>query len=217
MNVGILGSGLVAQTIANKLTHLECEVRLGTRDTGKLIAWREKAGAFASFGSFSDAATFGEIVFNCTAGRASLEALQMAGASNLDGKILIDVANPLDFSKGRPPTLTICNTDSLGEQIQRAFPNVRVVKALNTVNAGVMIRPNVLSGDHDLFICGNDPSAKAAVSGLLTQWFGWKTIIDLGDITAARSTEMMTAIDMRLIGTFKSAMFNYHIVRPPIQ
>jgi 8-hydroxy-5-deazaflavin:NADPH oxidoreductase len=140
MKLAVLGTGIVGATIASKLVALGHEVRMGSRTTGneRAVAWAEEAGAGASEGTFADAATFGEVVFNCTAGTASLEALSAAGEENLAGKVLVDVANPLDFSQGMPPTLAVCNTDSLGEQIQRAFPDARVVKTLNTVNAEVM-------------------------------------------------------------------------------
>jgi hypothetical protein len=171
------------------------------------------AGARASQGTFADAAAFGELVFNCTAGTVSLEALSAAGEENLGGKVLVDVSNPLDFSKGRPPTLSVCNDDSVGEQIQRAFPEARVVKALNTMNAGVMVDPASIPGEHDVFMCGNDDGAKAQVSELL-QSFGWpaERIIDLGDITAARGLEMYLPLWLRLMGAF-GPQFNIKVVR----
>jgi len=107
-------------------------------------------------------------VINATSGTVSLDALRLAGEQNLRGKILIDVSNPLDFSKGMPPTLTVCNTDSIGEQIQRAFPEAKIVKTLNTTNVNVMVDPRqVAGGDHDLFVSGNDAAAKARVTELL--------------------------------------------------
>jgi predicted dinucleotide-binding enzyme len=155
------------------------------------------------------------VVIDCTNGANSLDALRQAGAANLDGKILIQVGNPLDFSKGMPPSLTVCNTDSLGEQTQREFPGARVVKALNTVNCGVMINPACLAGEHELFVCGNDAGAKAQVTGWLDQWFGWKgeSVIDLGDITNARGTEMFLALWVRLWGRLGTPHFNIHIAR----
>jgi hypothetical protein len=171
-------------------------------------------GARATHGTFADAAAFGEIIFNCTSGMASLDALRQAGAGNLDGKILIDVANPLDFSKGMPPTLSVCNTDSLGEQIQRAFPGARVVKTLNTMNTNVMVDPGLVPGDSDVFVSGNDAAAKAQVTEILKSWFGWRSIIDLGDITTARGTEMLLPIWLRLWSTFKTLNINFHIAHP---
>ena len=186
MKIGILGTGMVGRAIASRLVQLGHEVKMGshTADNAKAAEWLKSNGILASQGTFQDAASFGEMIFNCTAGSVSLEALRLAGSKNLKEKILVDIANPLDFSKGMPATLTICNTDSLGEQIQRTFPEARVVKTLNTVNCGVMVNPKILSGDHDIFICGNDPSAKAKVTEFLYS-FGWRTVIDLGDITAA--------------------------------
>jgi 8-hydroxy-5-deazaflavin:NADPH oxidoreductase len=163
---------------------------------------------------FAEAAAHGELIFNCTNGTASLEALGAAGAENLGGKVLVDVANVLDFSQGRPPAVGVSNDDSLGEQIQRAFPEARVVKALNTVNANVMVDPGVVPGEHDIFISGNDDEAKAQVGELL-QSFGWRAdrILDLGDISAARGQEMYVAFWLGLMGTAGGAAFNIHVVR----
>ena len=178
----------------------------------KAVKWAQANGANASQGAYSQAARFGEILFNCTQGTASVEALQSAGADNLKGKILIDVANPLDFSHGSPPTLSICNTDSLGEQIQRTFPGTKVVKTLNTVNCEVMVNPALVPGDHDIFVCGNDAGAKDRVAELLKQWFGWRSVIDLGDISAARATEQMMPIWLRLYGALGVLHFNVRVV-----
>jgi 8-hydroxy-5-deazaflavin:NADPH oxidoreductase len=214
MKIGVLGTGMVGTTIATKLASVGHEVRMGSRsrDNPKAKEWVEKAGRGASQGTFADAAAFGEIVFNCTAGAASLEALQAAGAENLKGKILVDVANPLDFSRGMPPFLFAGNTDSLGERIQGAFPDAKVVKALNTVNASVMVDPGRVRGDSDVFVCGNDGGAKAEVTRILTKEFGWKSVIDLGDITAARGTESYLLLWLRLWGALKTADLNIHVV-----
>jgi predicted dinucleotide-binding enzyme len=224
MNVGILGSGIVGQTIGAKLAERGVDVVLGTRSPGQLdqkrgmgatlAEWVAKVGARGRLGSFADAAAHGEVIINATSGTGSLQALSLAGASNLAGKILIDVANPLDFSKGMPPSLTVCNTDSLGEQIQKAFPAVRVVKTLNTTTASVMVNPALVAGgDHDLFISGNDPDAKRQVTTFLREWFGWKSVIDLGDISTARGTEMLLPIWVRLWGALGTPMFNFRIAR----
>jgi predicted dinucleotide-binding enzyme len=191
------------------------EKREGKRGMGAALDdWLRTTGGKARIASVADAAAHGEIVINATNGAGSLDALTLAGARNLDGKILIDVANPLDFSRGLPPSLTVCNTDSLGEQIQRAFPNAKVVKTLNTTNAQVMVNPaQVGGGDHDLFICGNDAAAKARVIELLKQWFGWRTVIDLGDIATARGAEMLLPIWVRLMGALGTPFFNFKIVR----
>ena len=216
MKIGILGTGVVGQTIGTKLVSLGHDVKMGARVAGneKAEKWVKDNGARATHGTFADAAAFGEIIFNCTSGMASLDALRQAGARNLDGKVLIDVANPLDFSKGMPPTLSVCNTDSLGEQIQRAFPGARVVKTLNTMNTSIMVDPRLVSGDSDVFMCGNDAAAKAQVAEILKSWFGWRSVIDLGDITGARGTEMLLPIWLRLWGTFKTPNINFHIARP---
>lgn len=221
MKIAVLGTGMVGTTIANKLVQKGHEVRLGSRTRGseKAVRWVASAGARASQGSFSDAAAFGEAIFNCTSGMASLEALRQAGAENLDGKVLVDLANPLDFSKGMPPTLSVCNDDSLGEQIQRAFPKTLVVKTLNTVTTVIMVQPSLVPGDHHLFLCGNDAQAKSKVTDWLVQWFGWKreNLLDLGDITASRGTEMVLPLWIRLMGLMGGPFFNFRVVRgtPP--
>ena len=216
MRIGILGTGVVGQTIGSKLVQLGHDVKMGGRTAGneKAENWVKASGARASHDTFANAAAFGEIVFNCTSGMASLEALRQAGEKNLDGKVLVDVANPLDFSKGMPPTLSVCNTDSLGEQIQRTFPNVRVVKTLNTMNTNVMVDPRLVPGESDVFVSGNDAAAKRQVTEMLTEWFGWRSVVDLGDITSARGTEMLLPIWLRLWGTFKTPNINFHIARP---
>ena len=215
MNIGILGTGLVGNTLGTKLAALGHDVKMGARSATneKAAAWVKQAGKRASQGTFAEAAAFGEVLLNCTSGMVSLDALRQAGPANLDGKVLIDVANPLDFSKGMPPRLSVCNDDSLGEQIQRAFPRTRVVKALNTLTAALMAEPAALEGgDHDLFICGNDAKAKGTVREIL-QSFGWKNIHDLGDITTARGTEMFLALWIRLFAALQSPKFNVKIVR----
>ena len=214
MKYGVLGSGMVGQTIAARLAALGHEVMVGTRSPEKLADWQAGAGRGVQVGGVAEAAAFGELLFNATSGRASLEALQAAGEANLNGKTLVDIANPLDFSHGMPPTLFISNDDSLGESIQRAFPGVKVVKALNTVNASLMVDARlVANGEHTLFICGNDAGAKAQVIDLLRTQFGWQEIIDLGDISNARATEALLPIWVRLYGAFGTPMFQFKIVR----
>jgi hypothetical protein len=166
-----------------------------------------------NLGTFGDAAAHGEMVVNATAGTVSLEALEQAGEENLNGKILIDISNPLDFSKGMPPTLSVSNTDSLGEQIQRRFAEARVVKTLHTMNAYLMVDPTQLAGaDHTVFVSGDDAGAKSTVTELLWS-FGWTDIIDLGDITTARGTEMLLPVWLRLFGALQKPIFNFKIVR----
>ena len=216
MRIGVLGTGMVGKAIAGKLASLGHEVTMGSRsaDNEDAAAWAESAGARASHGTFADAASRSDVIFNCTAGGASLEALLAAGEGNLAGKLLVDVANPLDFSHGTPPSLSIMGNDSLGEQIQGAFPDVRVVKTLNTVNCEVMVDPGRVPGDHDVFVCGNDEAAKAEVVELLAS-FGWPpgSIVDLGDITAARGAEAYLPLWLRLMGVVGGADFNIKVVR----
>ncbi len=216
MRVGVLGTGNVGQTLASKLISLGEQVMMGARRSGneKAVAWVKEAGPLASQGSFADAVRFGEIVVNATAGIASLEALRVAGTDNLSDKIVVDVTNPLDFSRGRPPTLSVCNTESLGEQIQKAFPNTRVVKALNTVNFQVMVDPGLVPGSHTIFLCGNDAEAKRQVMGLLER-FGWpaEEILDLGDISNSRGTEMYMPLWMRIRAAVGTNYFNIEVVK----
>ena len=215
MRIGILGTGTVGKTLATKLVKLGNEVRMGSRKSGgeKAKGWLKEAGGKSSEGTFADAAAHAEIVFNCTAGMASLDALRAAGAQNLEGKVLIDVSNPLDFSRGMPPTLSICNTDSLGEQIQKAFPEAKVVKTLNTVTAALMVDPSIIPGVHTMFVSGNDTKAKSEVIQLLHEGFGWKDVIDLGDISAARAQEMYLPLWLRLYMKFQTPNVNVHAVR----
>jgi hypothetical protein len=214
MKVGVLGTGMVGRALATKLVELEHEVTMGSRSAegGALQEWVDGTGGKGAGGTFADAASAGELLFNCTAGGASLDALEAAGAGNLEGKVLVDVANPLDFSGGMPPTLSVCNDDSLGERIQAAFPKARVVKSLNTINARVMVDPGRVPGSHNVFVCGNDEGAKAEVATLL-QAFGWpaEAITDLGDISAARGTEMYLPLWLRLMGALGGPDFNIEV------
>jgi len=216
MKVAVLGTGTVGRTIATKLVELGHAVTMGSRTANNETAaeWVAAAGGGAAQGTFANAASAAELVFNCTGGAVAVEALHAAGAANLAGKVVVDVSNPLDFSKGRPPTLTVCNTDSIGEQLQREFPDARIVKTLNTVNQAVMTNPAVVPGSHTLFISGNDSAAKETVKGILGD-FGWppEAILDLGDITAARGQEMYLALWVRLMGTLGQPDFNIAVVR----
>jgi predicted dinucleotide-binding enzyme len=215
MKIAVLGTGMVGETIASKLVALGHEVKMGSRSANneKAAAWVKKAGAKASQGTFADAAAFGEILFNCTLGSGSLEALEAAGKQNLTGKILVDLSNPLDFSKGMPPSLFTPSNDSLGERIQRAFPELKVVKTLNTINANVMVEPSRIPGEHAVFVSGNDADAKARVKQILTEGFGWKQVIDLGDITTSRGTESYLMLWIRLWGALGTPDFNISIAK----
>jgi predicted dinucleotide-binding enzyme len=210
--MGVLGSGMVAQAISARLAELGYEVMIGTRDAEKLKGW-QSSNQRVMIGSFAETAAHGETVFNATNGAASLQALSMAGAENLSGKILVDVSNPLDFSNGFPPSLTVFGTDSLAEQIQRAFPLTKVVKTLNTVTARVMVYPlEVANGDHHVFISANDVEAKSQVMELLRS-FGWINIFDLGDLSTARGTEAYLLLWVRLYGAMNTGMINVKIMK----
>jgi predicted dinucleotide-binding enzyme len=227
MKIGILGTGIVGQTLAAKLAAEDHEVVIGTRDVAAALARTEApwpgmvsfsewhaANPAVVVGTFAEAAAHGEIALVATHGTSCLDVVRSAGEENLAGKILIDISNPLDFSGGFPPSLSVSNTDSLGEQLQRALPDTKVVKTLNTVNALVMVDPgSVAGGDHHLFVSGDDAGAKAEVTRLLGEWFGWRDVIDLGDITTARGTEMYLALWVRLIGPMGSPSFNIKVVR----
>jgi hypothetical protein len=223
MTYAVLGTGTVGRTIAARLLELGHEVVIGTRDpeatlaradgegTPSFAAWLDQHGG-ARLVTFADAAAAADVVVNATNGSGALPALEAAGADNLAGKVVIDVSNPLDFSAGFPPTLFVKDDDSLGEQIQRTFPEARVVKTLNTMNATLMVRPQELGEDSSVFVSGNDASAKETVTALL-QSFGHRDVIDLGDITTARGAEMVLPIWVRLMRSLGTATFNFKVVR----
>jgi 8-hydroxy-5-deazaflavin:NADPH oxidoreductase len=220
MNTAVLGTGAVGRAIAGRLAELGHSVVVGTRDPQETLArpgdasYAEWAGAHEGVGlaTFAEAAAGAEVVVNATNGAASLQVLGLAGSDNLAGKVLIDPSNALDFSQGMPPTLFVSNTDSLGEQIQRAFPDVRVVKTLNTLNADLMVRPDILPEGSSVFVSGDDADAKHVVVGLLEE-FGHTDVIDLGDITTARGPEMLLPLWLRLYGVLGGPAFNVKIVR----
>src|SRR5687768_4555763 len=178
MKIGIIGSGGVAQTLANAYLQKGYQVKLGTRNAEKLAEWLEKAGEYASVGSFAEAAQFGEVVFLSVLGEAALNAIELAGAENLKGKTVIDLTNPLDFSGGVPPRFTATVGNSLGEQIQNALTEANVVKAFNTIGAAIMVDPRFGDQTATLFIAGNDENAKADAKKLAEE-FGWE-VEDLG-------------------------------------
>lgn len=221
----VFGTGTVGQALAGRLSSNGHKVIVGTRNVADTLARKDndmygnppfaiwqKDHPDVQLGTFKKAASLSEVIVNCTMGHGSLDALQSAGESELNGKILIDIANPLDFSQGFPPSLLVCNTDSLGEQIQTAFPMLKVVKTLNTMNAWLMVNPALVPGNHTVFMSGNDKAAKETVKGILNR-FGWedRNILDLGDITTARGTEMLLPVWVRLFGALKTPMFNFHI------
>jgi 8-hydroxy-5-deazaflavin:NADPH oxidoreductase len=226
MRIGVLGTGVVGRTLAGKLAEGGNDVVMGSRDPSALAGRTEpdRMGneSFAEWhgkhpvvrlATFAESAAHGQVVVNATAGAASLEALRSAGEDNLEGKVLLDISNPLDASHGFPPPLFVSNTDSLAEQIQRAFPRARVVKSLNTVAAAVMVDPSLLAGgDHAAFVSGDDDEAKEQVTSLLRDAFGWRHVIDLGDITSARGAEMYLGLWLRVMGVLGTPMFNVSIV-----
>jgi predicted dinucleotide-binding enzyme len=226
MKIAVLGTGTVGRAIAGALAGLGHDVVIGTRDPHATLARTEPdmmgappfsqwhaANSGVGVAAFADAAADAELIVNATNGAGSLPALSAAGAGNLAGRIIMDIANPLDFSQGMPPSLNPVNTDSLGEQIQRTFPEAKVVKTLNTMNASVMVDPaRVAGGDHSVFVSGNDADAKAAVTGILKA-FGHRDVIDLGDITSARGAEMLLPIWLRIWGALGTGEFNFKIAR----
>ena len=219
MKITILGTGGVGQAFATRLTGLGHEVCLGTREVSatqtKLSDYFGK-NTKVMLKSFADASAFGELAINVSKGANALDVIKAAGAANLKGKILIDITNPLNFSKGIPPSLIpeLSNTNSLGEEIQKMLPETKVVKTLNTMWNGLMLDPTMINnGDHVNYICGNDDEAKTKVKELL-KTFGWKEecLLDLGDITGARATEATLPIWLRVYGAKKSGVFNFSIV-----
>ena len=211
---GVLGTGMVGTAIASKLVELGYEVKMGSRtNTNENAAeWVARSGPKASRGTFSEAAAHGEAVFLCVKGDAALDAIGLANRENLEGKTVIDVTNPLDFSKGMPPTLFVCNTGSLGERLQVALPASRVVKTLNMVTSDVQVDPKRAGGDVTMFVAGNHQPAKEETSMFLRQ-FGWQDIIDLGNISAARGMEMLLPIWLRIFAAFGRGHFGFKVVR----
>jgi 8-hydroxy-5-deazaflavin:NADPH oxidoreductase len=216
MKIGVLGTGMVGDAIGSKLIELGHSVMMGSRSANneKAVAFVAKHGSGkAGAGTFTDAAAYGEIVFNCIRGVESLKVLKDA-EKNLNGKVLVDISNALDFSHGMPPTLAISNTSSVAEEIQKSLPAVKVVKSLNTMNCNIMVNPaSINGGDHNVFLSGNDPGAKKQVAGILKD-FGWaeKNITDLGDIKSARGVEMYLPIWLNIMGSRNSGAFNIKIV-----
>ena len=225
MKIAVLGTGTVGRAVAAKLADLGHEATVGTRDPRTTLARTEADAmgnpAFSAWqaehpavrlATFAEAAEEADLVVNATNGGVSIDVLTQAGAANLAGKVLLDIANPLDFSQGFPPSLFVKDTDSLGEQIQRAFPDALVVKSLNTLTASLMVDPKQLGQSSTVFVSGNDAAAKATVVGLLES-FGHDDVIDLGDLSGARGTEMLLPVWLRLMGTFGTGSFNFKIVR----
>lgn len=216
MRIAVLGTGTVGVAVGTRLAETGHEVRMGSRTAGneKALAWVEAVGGSAAEGTFADVAAWGEVVVNATGGLVSIDALTAAGADNLAGKPLLDISNPLDFSGGFPPSVVQPDGRSLGEQIQAAFPEARVVKTLNTMNADVMVHPRSLGGAHSVFVAGDDDAAKAVARGLLLG-FGWEDseVLDVGGIAAARGLELYLPLWLGLMGSLGTPAFNVAVVR----
>jgi 8-hydroxy-5-deazaflavin:NADPH oxidoreductase len=215
MKIGILGTGMVGETLGTKFVQLGHQVKMGSRTANNENAakWVAKNGDNASAGTFADATEFGEIVFLCLKGDVEMDVVRSVGPKPFGSKPVVDVSNPLDFSHGMPPSLSICNTNSLGEEVQKALPSARVIKTLNIVNCEVMVEPNKVGAQPTMFICGNDSTAKTSVTTLLKN-LGWTDIIDLGDITKSRATEMLLPIWLSLMQTLGHVNFGFKVVRP---
>jgi 8-hydroxy-5-deazaflavin:NADPH oxidoreductase len=226
MKVSVLGTGSVGQALSGKLAELGHQVFMGTRNVAESLAKTQPDGwgnpaigtwiqgqPTVQLVSFNESVELGsDLILFAMNGGVALECLNGIGAERLGSAILLDISNPLDFSNGFPPTLFVNNTDSLGEQIQRGFPRLRVVKTLNTMSNPVMVNPKALRGDHQVFLSGDDAAAKETATELL-QSFGWETrmIIDLGDISTARATEMILPLWLRLFGKLQTPFFNFHV------
>jgi NADPH-dependent F420 reductase len=218
MRIAVLGTGMVGRALASRWSELGHEVTMGTRDP-EATAQREDHRAWAVendgvvLATMADAASSAEVVVNALSGQATIAGLESVGAEALGDRILVDIANPLDFSAGFPPTLSVKDTDSLGEQVQRAFPRARVVKTLNTLTASLMTHPRTLAdGEHTVFVSGDDADAKVVVTSLLTE-MGHRDVIDLGGIETARGTEMYLPLWLRCMGALGTGMFNLRMVR----
>ncbi|MBV6421330.1 MAG: hypothetical protein DAHOPDDO_02605 [Ignavibacteriaceae bacterium] len=214
--IGVLGTGEVGRTIATKLVELGYEVKMGSRTANNENAeqWTKQNGEKATAGTFAEAVQFGEIIFNCTKGEATMSVFQQAGLEFFDGKIVIDQSNSLDLSNGFPPTLLpqYINTTSLGEEIQKMLPKAYVVKTLNTVNCELMTNPEKSSGEATMLLCGNNAEAKQEVTEILHQ-FGWKDILDLGEIVASRGMEMFITTWVRLFTATNNINVSFKINR----
>ena len=226
MKIAVLGTGMVGRALAGRLAGRGHDVVVGTRDVATTMSrtepdamsnppyaqWQGEHPAVRLV-PFAEAGVHGDVVINATSGVASLDTIEAVGAARLDGKVLLDLAVPFDFSRGMPPTPTIPNTDSIAERIQRAVPGARVVKSLNTVFCDVMIDPSRVPGQHTIFVSGDDADAKATVTCLLGE-LGWPatSVTDLGGIETARNVEMYMLLYFNLAGLLNTFDFNVSIV-----
>jgi 8-hydroxy-5-deazaflavin:NADPH oxidoreductase len=226
MKIAVFGTAVVGQVHAERLISLGHEVMIGTRNVTETMArtapdnfkrpgfgeWH-KQNTKVKVGTYAEAAAFGEFIINATNGRGTLAAFRLPGNGNMEGKVIVDISNPLDFSKGFPPSLFISNTDSLGEQLQRALPRSHVIKTLNTMNVYVQVNPAIVPGDHSVFLGGNNADAKEKTKELL-RLYGWKdkNMLDVGDITSSRGVEQILPLWVRLFSTLQNPMFNFNVV-----
>ena len=209
MQIGIVGTGVVARLLGQGLADAGHQVSFGTRDPEQTRTREEWAGSELPLAAYADLE--GEVYINSTKGDGSLEALQAVGPA-LDGKVVIDTSNALDFSQGFPPSLFVCNTDSLAEQLQRAFPEARFVKMFNTMSSVVMVDPTAPGQESTVFVAGNDEAAKQTATKLAGD-LGWNDVLDLGDLTAARGLEMYLPLWLRIFGVLGRPAFNIKVVR----
>ncbi|MFN2438302.1 MAG: NADPH-dependent F420 reductase [Chitinophagaceae bacterium] len=219
MKIGVLGTGVVGEAIATALINKEHQVMMGSRQAGneKAEAWKNNAGNNASAGTFAETTLYGELIFSCLNGEYALEAIGPIKTENLDGKVLIDVTNPLDFTHGMPPRIleNFGNSKSLGEEIQKLARGAFVIKTLNTVNYNLMVDARkVNNGDHNLFICGNDVNAKNKAKHFLVDNFHWRAdrLIDLGGIESARAIEAIVPFWVLVYQALGTPLFNFKIV-----
>lgn len=212
MRIAVLGTGMVGRTLAPAFARSGHDVVMGTRSPD-VTSKRDDWGVRLPLLAYGEVAVGADLVVNATNGLASLAVLDEVGSDVLADRVLLDVANPLSFAGGFPPTLTVKDTDSLAEQIQRAFPRTRVVKSLNTVNCGVMVNPQrVGDGRTTMFVAGDDAEARATVMALLEE-FGWRDVIEFEELSAARGMEMWLPMWVRLMSRLGTADFNLEIVR----
>jgi len=225
MDIAVLGTGMVGQALAGRLHELGHSVVVCTRDPATTLGRADSEGAGAEgfvawkdahpdvgLLPFADAAARAELVVLATSGAVALDVLGLVGAEHLAGKVVLDISNPLDFSRGFPPSLFVKDTDSLGETLQRAFPQARVVKSLNTLTAELMVRPESLGAPSTVFVSADDVDAKASVIALLES-FGHQDVVDLGPLETARGTEMLLPLWLRLMAALGTAQFNVRVVR----
>ncbi len=213
MKVGIIGSGVVGQTLGTGLVGLGHEVKIGSRQAGneKLVEWVGKTGDKASEGTFAEVATFGDIVILATLWDGTEQAIQMAGPANFAGKVVVDATNPMKFGPSGP-NLALGFSDSAGESVQRWLPEARVVKAFNIVPAALMIKPDLLGEVPDMFICGNDDEAKKSVTEMLTA-FGWPEAVDMGGIEESRLIEPLGMLWIKHFFRTKNWQHAFKLIR----